>query len=387
MLKRTSPIIIDSPTGDILPAELPQPAVTGMAAAEVRRVIILTYPGCFLGEAIGLLESMALLNSGHVIHYVTRIYSLAGGRVVSPSSKLIHVDSLSVDGPVPVENDLLIIAHGTRAAAADPTGLLSRWLQAVCPASRQIVALGSGVLRLAAAGLLNHRRVTIHSALVPFLTANFPLVGIGGSEALQIDGNIFTTNEHIDLRKLALLLVNGPVSLKRVPSRVSFAGRTDASGAFQSEVFARKESVARRIILWWLTHLADDLTMKDSADFLAMSERSFRRHFKSEVGYNPHLFLLLVRLELARQALIDGDLPIDKIARRGGLHDGQQLARMFRKFIRTSPNQYRAGKGHDILPVGQPLYAAMFDGLQTPYWLRELLGVAYNAPCQQLFGR
>lgn len=377
MLKHTKPNIIDTPAGEIFPFTLAKPVAPGVAVAEERSVIVLTYPGCFLGETIRLLELMTSLNSGQVIRYVPLIYSLTGGEVASPSSKLIHVDSLPLSDPIPIANDLLIITHGILAAAADPGGSLSRWLQAVCPRSKRIVALGSGVLRLAAAGLVNHRHVTIHSALIPFLAANFPLVDIDASGSLQIDGNLFTTNEHLDLYKLALRLIKSPVSLNKIQPRTLSVKRNAAAGVFKSAVFARKESVAHRIALWWLIHLGDDLTMKDSADFLAMSERSFRRHFKCEVGYNPYLFLLLLRLELARQALIDGDLPIDKIARRGGLHDGQQLARMFRKFIRTSPNQYRAGQGHKNLPVRHPLYAAMFNGCQTPCWLRELLDPAH----------
>jgi transcriptional regulator GlxA family with amidase domain len=374
MLKHTRPIVIDSTAGDMLTCRSSQSPISGMAAAEVRRAIILTYPGCFLGEAIELLELITALNSDHVIHYVSRFYSLSGGPVDSPSSELIHVDCLAVDGPLPIENDLLIIASGARSAG-DPTGEISRWLQAVCPASRQIVALGSGVLRLAAAGLLNHRQVTTHSALAPFLTANFPLVEVKAPGALLIDGNLFTTNEHIDLRKLALLLVRGPPSLKRVQRPAKPVGQAGVEIVFHSAAFVSKGTVAHRILLWWLIHLDYDITMQSSAEFLAMSERSFRRHFKSEVGYNPNLFLLLLRLELARQALLDGDLPIDKIARRGGLHDGQQLARMFRKFLGITPNQYRAVKGLGELPLMDPLYHAVFDGRRTPCWLREFLGL------------
>ncbi|WP_213992022.1 helix-turn-helix domain-containing protein [Sodalis sp. dw_96] len=373
MLKHTRPIIIDSTAGDMLSSPSSQSPISGMAAAEVRRAIILTYPGCFLGEAIELMELMTALNSDHVIHYVTRIYSLAGGRVDSPSSKLIHVDSLAVYGPVPIENDLLIIASGARSSG-DPTGEISRWLQAVCPASKQIVALGSGVLQLAVAGLLDHRRVTIHSALAPFLTANFPLVEVKAVGALRVDGNLFTTNEHIDLRKLALLLVKDPPSLKRVQRPAKPVRQAGAAIVFHSAAFVSKGAIAHRILLWWLIHLDYDITMQSSADFLAMSERSFRRHFKSEVGYNPNLFLLLLRLELARQALLDSDLPIDKIARRGGLHDGQQLARMFRKFLGISPNQYRVVKGLGDLPQKDPLYGAVFDGRRTPCWLLKILG-------------
>ncbi len=350
--------------------------------ADVRRVIILTYPGCFLGETIKLLELLIAINDfavrrgEHKIHFAIQFYSLAGGRVPSPSSRLIHMETLTVRGPIPVETDLIIIAHGTRASAAEPSDLLSHWLRAVCPGARQIVALGSGVLRMAAAGLLDNRRATTHSLLAPYLAAHYPQVIVNALPALQIDGNILTTSENINLRQLAQLLLNGPLPLTRPLAAPGGAMAIEDSMPVIARIFTRSDSIAQRITIWWLRHLEEDVSMDCSALYLSMSERSFRRHFKLEVGYSPYLFLLLLRLELARQALLDSDLPIDKIARRGGLHDGQQLARMFRKFIGVSPNQYRAKcEGGQAWPT-DPAYAALFDGHAIPPWLRELQCIA-----------
>ncbi|WP_410015979.1 helix-turn-helix domain-containing protein [Sodalis sp. C49] len=363
------PLRDDDPAGALL-------ALPGRS--RVRRVIILTYPGCFLGEMVKLLEMLAGLNDfavrhgGQKIHFVTQIYSAVGGRISSPASRLIHAETLTVRGPVPLSPDLLIIAHGTRAAAAAPNELLSRWLQAACPGAGQIVALGSGVLRLAAAGLLDHRQATTHSALAPYLAEHYPLVNVNMPAALQIDGNILTTSEHINLRELALLLLKGPLPLARPTQDGERMLRLGDNTPVTAQIFTRHDTIAHRVTLWWLKHIDEDLSMERSARFMTMSERSFRRHFTLEVGYSPYLFLLLLRLELARQALLDSALPIDKIARRGGLHDGQQLARMFRKFFNVSPHQYRTQPGTLTPTLDYPLYAALFDGRAIPSWLREL---------------
>lgn len=349
--------------------------------ARVRRVIILTYPGCFFGEMVKLLEMLAGLNDlaviqgGQKIHFIPQIYSAMGGRISSPGSRLIHAQTLTVSGPIPIEPDLLIIAHGTRAAAAAPNESLSLWLRAVCPGAGQIVALGSGALRLAAAGLLNHRRATTHTALAPYLAEHYPLVKVNMPAPLQIDGNILTTSEHINLRELALLLLKGPLPLRlasQSQSGACEAQRLAAETPATAQIFTRRDTISHRVTLWWLKHIDEDLGMEKSACFLAMSERSFRRHFTLEVGYSPSLFLLLLRLELARQALLDSTLPIDKIARRGGLHDGQQLARIFRKFFNVSPHQYRTHPDKLKPTLDYPLYAALFNGCAIPSWLRQL---------------
>lgn len=348
---------------------------------DVQRIAILAYPGCFLGEVIQLLEMLTSLSNSTVVpdqcnrRNLVHVYSLTGERVFSPSSRLIYMDTRMIQGEKPLQTDLLIIANGTRRVE-EPAGLMSDWLRATCPGAQQIVALGSGVLRLASAGLLNHRIVTTHSAVAASLAKNYPLVCVDALMSLQIDGNIFSTNEHINLRELAMSLIKKTLFINHRPMYPYTMPQSSDGLAPGNPILLQPDSIAHRVILWWLVHVGEDISMERSAAFLSMSERSFRRHFKLEVGYPPYLFLLLLRLELARQALVDSQLPIDKIARRGGLRDGQQLARMFRKFIVTSPHQYRSEKPSAGLPMPHTAYAALFDGRSTPLWLRELQSAA-----------
>ncbi|MEA9389716.1 helix-turn-helix domain-containing protein [Acerihabitans sp. TG2] len=347
------------------------------ADADVQRIAILTYPGCFFGEVIQLLEMLTSLRDSMVVpdqgnkRNLVHLYSLTGERLFSPSSRLIYMDTRMIQGAKPLQTDLLIIANGAWPVE-EPAESVSGWLRATCPGAKQIVALGSGVLRLASAGLLNHRIVTTHSAAAASLAEHYPLVCVDALMSLQIDGNIFTTNEHINLRELAMLLIRRALIHNRRPIYPYTMPQSSAGVAPGDPILIQPDSIAHRVILWWLAHVGEDISMERSAAFLSMSERSFRRHFKLEVGYPPYLFLLLLRLELARQALVDSQLPIDKIARRGGLHDGQQLARMFRKFIVTSPHQYRSEKSRGGLSMPHTAYAALFDGCSTPLWLREL---------------
>jgi len=351
------------------------------ADVDVQRIAILTYPGCFFGEVIELLEMLTSLGDPLAVpgqnnkHLLVQLYSLTGERLFSPSSRLIYMDTRMIQGEKPLQTDLLVIANGTWPVE-DPSESVSGWLRATCPGAKQIVALGSGVLRLASAGLLNHRIVTTHSAAAASLAQQYPLVCVDALISLQIDGNIFTTNEHINLRELAMLLIKNTLFINHRPTYPYTMPQNSDGLAPGNPILLQPDSIAHRVILWWLEHVGEDISMERSAAFLSMSERSFRRHFKLEVGYPPYLFLLLLRLELARQALVDSQLPIDKIARRGGLHDGQQLARMFRKFIVTSPHQYRSGKPSAGLSMPHTAYAALFDGRSPPFWLRELQSVA-----------
>jgi transcriptional regulator GlxA family with amidase domain len=83
------------------------------------------------------------------------------------------------------------------------------------------------------------------------------------------------------------------------------------------------------------------IAVSDAARTAAMSERNFLRLFKREIGLTPSEYLLRVRLDLVCQRLLQTDLPIDKIARRTGLSNGERLSKLFRRRFSASPTEYR----------------------------------------------
>lgn len=343
----------------------------------IKKITVFISSGCCLGEVIRLLELITPLiepmnlKDCKSTSSPLQIYSLCGGIIFSPSSSLIFMDSQRIKSREVFQSDILIITHSKKTDDKN-TELVSDWLRAACPRAKQIVALGSGTLTLAKAGLLNRRSVTTHTAAAASLAKEYPLLRVDPLSALKIDGNIITTSENVNLLDLANVLLEAayPKNHHHVPCPKKCSNLMLVTDVPPIDI--RPNSISHRIILWWIKHIDENITMEDSASFLSMSERNFRRHFKTEVEYPPYLFLLLMRLELARQALVDSNLPVDKIARRGGLNDGQQLARVFRKFIITSPHKYRMEATTGQLPLPHPSYSALFNGQTIPFWLREL---------------
>lgn len=73
-----------------------------------------------------------------------------------------------------------------------------------------------------------------------------------------------------------------------------------------------------------------------------MSKRNYQRRFKFEFGMTPLEYLLRTRFEVVRAMLRNTDLPVDKIARRCGMGDGNRLGRLFKERYGMSPTQFRA---------------------------------------------
>ncbi|MBN3756915.1 helix-turn-helix domain-containing protein [Paraburkholderia sp. Tr-20389] len=92
----------------------------------------------------------------------------------------------------------------------------------------------------------------------------------------------------------------------------------------------------------WITRNCNKaISVTVAAQTAGMSERSYLRHFRAEMGIKPSEYLRRARVELAASMLESSDLPVDKIARRCGLTSGECLARLFRQVWEISPTEYR----------------------------------------------
>lgn len=73
-----------------------------------------------------------------------------------------------------------------------------------------------------------------------------------------------------------------------------------------------------------------------------MSRRNFLRMFKLEIGSTPSEYLLQTRPGMAGRLLVQTGLPVDKIARRCALGNGDNLAKILRRKWSISPTEYRS---------------------------------------------
>ncbi|GAB2889296.1 helix-turn-helix domain-containing protein [Paraburkholderia jirisanensis] len=97
----------------------------------------------------------------------------------------------------------------------------------------------------------------------------------------------------------------------------------------------------------WIARNCDKpITVTVAAQTASMSERSYLRHFRAEMGVKPSEYVRRVRVDRACALLVASDLPVDKIARRCGLTSGECLARLFRQIKQISPTEYRIRAQH-----------------------------------------
>ncbi|RXZ37085.1 helix-turn-helix domain-containing protein [Oxalobacteraceae bacterium CAVE-383] len=318
----------------------------------VRHVGIIVFEGVILADVVGVAEIFVtgdkLISSMFMgmTRYTLSLLSLSGGMVMSSSGVQVMTDPL----PAHEDNhfDTLIVASGSGNFNVYRDPKLIDWLQKASASVRRMAALCTGVFVLAAAGLLDNKRITVHWALQDKLLREFPKVILDRDVLMAEDGGIYTTGDSGMGIDIALRLHEddlGSAMAKRVAQSLLANPRQRESAnsltAWRRTDESLRNGKIRKASNWLTENMASSISAADAASFVSMSERNFQRQFKRETGETPHRFLQKIRLEAVCQHLRDTDLPIDKIARRCGFFSGEHVSKLFRKHLNTSPCEYR----------------------------------------------
>jgi AraC family transcriptional regulator len=87
--------------------------------------------------------------------------------------------------------------------------------------------------------------------------------------------------------------------------------------------------------------LGEDLALADLAALVGLSPYHFARAFKASTGSAPHRYLMERRVERAKELLATTGQSVTEIAHACGFASSQHLATVFRRFVGTTPKQYR----------------------------------------------
>jgi AraC-like DNA-binding protein len=118
---------------------------------------------------------------------------------------------------------------------------------------------------------------------------------------------------------------------------------------------------------WTRRHLHEPLRVVDLARRVGMSERTFNRRFREQVGTTPARWLARERVLRAQRLLESSDLPVEQVADRVGFGSAVTLRQRFGAVVGTSPQAWR-----------QAFRAATTPRLETDDRVRS--GVAEVAP-------
>ena len=115
----------------------------------------------------------------------------------------------------------------------------------------------------------------------------------------------------------------------------------ELSHAKDLPVLSEEDSRIGEVLTYIHKHLAEPLNNQTLADLCHLHPNHFIRFFSGKTGQSPASYLLKCRMDLARQLLIETDLPVLQIAERVGIPDQSHFARLFRRCFEMTPSQCR----------------------------------------------
>ncbi|GAA4601360.1 GlxA family transcriptional regulator [Actinoallomurus liliacearum] len=278
--------------------------------------------------------------------YRSRIIATRAGLVRSGSGLPVHAE-YGVGDVDPAGVDTLVVVGGTGVDAAGLDSALVGWIAAAGAVARRVASVCSGALLLAAAGLLDGRRVTTHWKRRDQLAAEHPELIVDCDPIFIRDGRFWTSAGVTAGMDLALALVEedlGRDAAHEVARElVMFLRRPGSQSQFSVPLWSAQPSSDPIRVVVDAVHAAPGARhgIGDLAARAGLSPRHLQRRFTAELGVPPAAYVERVRVEAARRALAEGDDPVEVIARRCGFGTAETLRRAFHRHVGVPPSDYR----------------------------------------------
>ncbi len=298
----------------------------------MRRIAILMFNDCSLqgagvvAEVFQAANELASAGSGGWLYDVSFL-SADGGMVTSSSALRVWTDGL--DARHYGGFDALYVAGGKGACAAAGDERLIAWLRRVRRNTGMVRPIAEGRSLLEAAYTADSKEAgDFHSSSTPARMA-------------EPNGD---AGDRLESMRSALAMIKrdlGGAAARTVAERLLADSCSNLAPLLGEDGGLSPGDKVRAAARWLQENCQQAISIADAAQFAAMSERNFLRRFKMEMGITPSSFLLHERLAVTCSLLTESELPVDKIARRTGMGNGDRLAKVFRKRMRISPTEFR----------------------------------------------
>jgi AraC family transcriptional activator FtrA len=246
------------------------------------------------------------------------------------------------------EADTIIVPSSRPGIVPVSEALLAALRQSYQRGAR-IISFCTGTFLLAAAGLLDGRRVTTHWAWAAELARLYPSVQVDAHKLYIDEGQILTsagTAAAIDLSLYVVRQDYGAEIAAAVARRMVVPLHRDGGQAqyIETPILSTPDEGTpfAAILAWIAAHLHEDLTVEQMAAQAVMSPRTFARRFRATLGTTPHQWLLQQRIVMAQRLLETTNETIEHIAGCCGFGSATALRLHFQRLLHTSPQAYRS---------------------------------------------
>ncbi len=255
--------------------------------------------------------------------------------------------SVTADGGIELLDQAdMIVVPGWRGAEAPVPAELTDRLVAAHQRGCRLVSICSGAFVLAATGLLDGRRVTTHWRYAEALRSRFSALLVDEGALYHGEERIFTSAGSAAGIDLMIELVRrdyGPEAANSVARRIVMPAHRQGGQAqfLERPVPVRRETALGPLLDDVRANLTHAWTIATMAKAVNMSRRTFERRFVEATGLGPGEWLVIARIEAAKDLLTCTSATMEEIAAAVGFGTAHALRHHFRARMQLSPRTYR----------------------------------------------
>jgi transcriptional regulator GlxA family with amidase domain len=272
--------------------------------------------------------------------------SLLGGFQVRPNCTLSAIESTDlIVVPALWRNPANTIRHHKDTTIP--------WLRNQYLAGASIMAVGTGVSLVAAAGILDGKAATTHWHYLEQFAREYPRVNLQTKHLLTQSGRIYcaaSVSSAADMMIHWLGLVFGKDLSLQVEQQFS----PEVRNAFETKVFHAEmgnqhpDEVVANIQSGLQQNLSKRLDLTALSRQAGLSSRQFSRRFKSVCGKTLGQYQQYLRCIEAKDLLKNTDMAIADIGMAVGYSDISHFGRIFHRHCGQSPKAYRDKVRHKL---------------------------------------
>ncbi|MDQ0718665.1 transcriptional regulator GlxA family with amidase domain [Streptomyces luteogriseus] len=231
--------------------------------------------------------------------------------------------------------DTLIVVGGIGCEEAAADERLLGQVRRLAGLSRRVASVCTGAYVLAAAGLLDHRRVTTHWGWGDRLAERHPDVAVDANPLYIRDGDVYTSAGVTSALDLTLALIeddHGPTLARAVARELVTHLHRPADQAQISMFLAApppQDRLVRDLTGYIAANICEDLTPAALAKRAGVSPRHLTRLFRAHLGTTPARAVRVARTEAAARLVRCSGLSLAAIARRCRFGSAETLRQAF----------------------------------------------------------
>jgi len=223
---------------------------------------------------------------------------------------------------------------------------LIKWLNIMNTKDTIICSVCVGAYILAQSGLLDNKHATSHWVVESKINHDFPKVKLDIDKIIVRDDNIITSGGASAYIYLCLYLVRTFISSDAAYMAANYLG-VDAGKSSQlhykdlAMISTDNDQDIEVLVDWIKKHLSQTITLKDMAKRISVSERTLIRKFKKSTGELPNNFIQKLRVQKAKELLINTNESFEQITYSVGYENPSTFRKLFKKITNVNPLDYR----------------------------------------------